>query len=122
MRFKLKITVIIIVVAALIAALPLFSAFNLKAAKINSSFTQSSTYKVEDVEKAAVVQKEVSIKDDSIKTETILSRISDNLDEGIDSINKEYKAEVLGSTTTSKATDISENGGDRRVVATVFTN
>lgn len=106
MKFKLKITLIVIVVMALVATLPLFSAFNIKVAKINSSFIESSTYKAGNIEKSTIVQENISFKDNSsINTETVLSRISENLDKEINNIHNDYKAKVLGSTTDSKATD-----------------
>lgn len=106
MRVKLKIILIITLVTALIATIAFSSAFSFKAANIDRSFTESSTYKTEDIEKAVIIKENISIKDNSIDTGTILSRISDNLDKEINSIYKEYKAEVLGNATTSEATEI----------------
>ena len=106
MRVKLKIILIITLVTALIATIAFSSAFSFKAANIGRSFTESSTYKTEDIGKAVIIKENISIKDNSIDTGTILSRISDNLDKEINSIYKEYKAEVLGNATTSEATKI----------------
>jgi len=106
MRVKLKITLIITLATALIATIAFSSAFSFKAANIDRSFTESSTYKTEDIGKAVIIKENICIKDNSIDTGTILSRISDNLDKEINSIYKEYKAEVLGNATTSKATEI----------------
>lgn len=100
MKYKIKIILMIIAVAVLATAVLLSSAFNLKSTKINSSFTENSTYKTEDIVKAAIIQESVSFKDNSIKTETILSRISENIEEEVENIHKEYKAEVLGNATT----------------------
>ncbi|MBA7560116.1 CAP domain-containing protein [Candidatus Atribacteria bacterium 1244-E10-H5-B2] len=106
MRVKLKIILIITLAAALIATIAFSNAFSYKAANIDRSFTESSTYKTEDIGKAVIIKENISIKDNSIDTGAILSRISDNLDKEINSIYKEYKAEVLGNATTSKATEI----------------
>jgi len=106
MRVKLKIILIITLVTALVATIAFSSAFSFKAANIDRSFTESSTYKTEDIGKAVIIKENISIKDNSIDTGTILSRISDNLDKEINSIYKEYKAEVLGNATTSEATEI----------------
>jgi len=106
MRVKLKIILIITLVTALIATIAFSSAFSFKAANIDRSFTESSTYKTEDVGKAVIIKENICIKDNSIDTGTILSRISDNLDKEINSIYKEYKAEVLGNAITSEATEI----------------
>jgi uncharacterized protein YkwD len=103
MRVKLKITLIITLVMALVATIAFSSAFSFKSANIDRSFTESSTYKTEDIGKASIIKENVSIKNNSIDTGTILSRILDNLDKEINSINKEYKAEVLGNTTNSEA-------------------
>ena len=103
MKYKIKIILMIIAVAVLATAVLLSSAFNLKSTKINSSFTENSTYKTEDIVKAAIIQEFVSFKDDSIKTDTILSRISENIEEEVVNIHKEYKAEVLGNATTGMA-------------------
>jgi uncharacterized protein YkwD len=102
MKIKLKI-IITTLVTALAAALCITSGFSFESAKIDSIFTESSTYRTENIEKAAFVQKDVSVKDQNGGAATILSKISDNLDQEIDSINKEYKAEVLGNTKTSEA-------------------
>jgi len=107
MKVTLKIILIITLAAALIATVAFSSAFNFKAANIDCSFTESSTYKTEDIGKAVIIKENISIKDNSIDTVTILSRISDNLDKEINSIYKEYKAEVLGNAITSEATEIS---------------
>ena len=106
MRVKLKIILIITLATALIATIGFSSAFSFKAANIDRSFTESSTYKTEDVGKAVIIKENICIKDNSIDTGTILSRISDNLDKEINSIYKEYKAEVLGNAITSEATEI----------------
>ena len=106
MRVKLKIILIITLATALIATIAFSSAFSFKAANIDRSFTESSTYKTEDIGKAVIIKENICIKDNSIDTGTILSRISDNLDKEINSIYKEYKAEVLGNATTSEATEI----------------
>ncbi|MFZ3385997.1 MAG: CAP domain-containing protein [Candidatus Hydromicrobium sp.] len=106
MRVKLKIILIITLATALIATIAFSSAFSFKAANIDRSFTESSTYKTEDIGKAAIIKENICIKDNSIDTGTILSRISDNLDKEINSIYKEYKAEVLGNAITIKATEI----------------
>ena len=106
MRVKLKIILIIALVTALVATIAFSSAFSFKVANIDRSFTESSTYKTEDIEKAVIIKENICIKDNSIDTGTILSRISDNLDKEINSIYKEYKAEVLGNVTTGKATEI----------------
>ena len=106
MRIKLKIILIITLATALIATIAFSSAFSFKAANIDRSFTESSTYKTEDIGKAVIIKENICIKDNSIDTGTILSRISDNLDKEINSIYKEYKAEVLGNATTSEATEI----------------
>jgi uncharacterized protein YkwD len=105
MRIKLKITLIVTLAMAVVAATALSIAFSYRAANIDSSFTESSTYKAEDIGKTAIIQENVSIKDNSINAITILSKISDNLDKEINIIHKEYKADVLGSATTSKTTD-----------------
>jgi len=104
MKIKLKIIIIITLVVALAAALAITSGFNFEAAKIDSSFTENSNYRPENIEKAAFIKEDVSVKDKNISAVTILSKISDNLDQEINSINKEYKAEVLGNTKTSEAT------------------
>ncbi len=88
----------------LAAALVITSGFSFEAAKIDSSFNESSVYRTEDIEKAAVIKEDVSVKNNEIDAVTILSKISDNLNKETDSINKEYKAEVLGNTKTSEAT------------------
>ena len=106
MRIKLKIILILTLATALIATIAFSSAFSFKAANIDRSFTESSTYKTEDIGKAVIIKENISIKDNSIDTGTILSRISDNLDKEINSIYKEYKAEVLGNATTSEVTEI----------------
>lgn len=106
MRIKLKIILILTLATALIATIAFSSAFSFKAANIDRSFTESSTYKTEDIGKAVIIKENICIKDNSIDTGTILSRISDNLDKEINSIYKEYKAEVLGNATTSEATEI----------------
>jgi len=106
MRVKLKIILIITLATALIATIAFSSAFSFKAANIDRSFTESSTYKTEDIGKAVIIKENICIKDNSIDTGTILSRISDNLDKEINSIYKEYKAEVLGKVTTGKVTEI----------------
>lgn len=106
MRIKLKIILIITLVTALAATIAFSSAFSFKAANIDRSFTESSTYKTEDIGKAVIIKENICIKDNSIDTGTILSRISDNLDKEINSISKEYKAEVLGNAITSEATEI----------------
>jgi len=106
MRIKLKIILIITLATALVATIGFSSAFSFKAANIDRSFTESSTYKTEDVGKAVIIKENICIKDNSIDTGTILSRISDNLDKEINSIYKEYKAEVLGNAITSEATEI----------------
>lgn len=106
MMVKLKIILIITLATALIAPIAFSSAFSFKAANIDRSFTESSTYKTEDIGKAVIIKENICIKDNSIDTGTILSRISDNLDKEINSIYKEYKAEVLGNATTSEATKI----------------
>jgi len=106
MMVKLKIILIIALATALIAPIAFSSAFSFKAANIDRSFTESSTYKTEDIGKAVIIKENICIKDNSIDTGTILSRISDNLDKEINSIYKEYKAEVLGNATTSEATEI----------------
>ncbi|MFZ3386645.1 MAG: hypothetical protein WA120_05660, partial [Candidatus Hydromicrobium sp.] len=106
MRVKLKIILIITLATALIATIAISSAFSFKAANIDRSFTESSTYKTEDIGKAVIIKENICIKDNSIETGTILSRISDNLDKEINSISKEYKAEVLGNAITSEATEI----------------
>ncbi len=109
MRSKLKITLIVTLAIAVIAAVALSTAFNYKAANIDGSFAESSTYKAEDMGKAAIIQENVSVKDNSINAITILSKISDNLDKEINIIYEEYKADVLRSTTTSKTTDIAND-------------
>ncbi|GAI42455.1 unnamed protein product, partial [marine sediment metagenome] len=106
MRIKLKITLIITLATALIATIAFSSAFSFKAANIDRSFTESSTYKTEDIGKAVIIKENICIKDNSIDTGTMLSRISGNLDKEINSIYKEYKAEVLGNITTGKVTEI----------------
>lgn len=106
MRIKLKIILIITLATALIATIAFSSAFSFKAANIDRSFTESSTYKTEDIGKAVIIKENICIKDNSIDTGTILSRISGNLDKEINSIYKEYKAEVLGNVTTGKAIEI----------------
>jgi len=106
MRIKLKIILIITLVTALAATIAFSSAFSFKTVNIDRSFTESSTYKTEDIGKAVIIKENISVKDNSIDTGTILSRISDNLDKEINSIYKEYKAEVLGNATTSEVTEI----------------
>ena len=106
MRIKLKIILIITLATALVATIAFSSAFSFKAANIDRSFTESSTYKTEDIGKAVIIKENICIKDNSIDTGTILSRISGNLDKEINSIYKEYKAEVLGNAITSEATEI----------------
>jgi len=108
MKLKLKIILIIISAITLVAALPLFSAFNLKASKIDSSFIESSTYEIEKIEQAAVIQKNVSVKDTFTDSEAILSRIENNLEREINNIYEEYEAEVLGSTTTTVQPTVSD--------------
>jgi len=103
MKIKLKIIIITLVIA-LAAGLAITSGFNVEAAKIDSSFTGNSTYRPENIEKAAFIKEDLSAKDKNISAVTILSKISDNLDQEVNSINKEYKAEVLGNTKTSEAT------------------
>ena len=103
MKNKIRILTIITLVVAIAAAVVITSGFNFKAAKIDSSFTESSIYKPENIEKAAVIQEDLSVRDNGIDQVTILSKISDNLDKEINSINEEYKAEVLGNTTNSEA-------------------
>lgn len=106
MRIKLKIILIITLATALIATIAFSSAFSFKAANIDRSFTESSTYKTEDIGKAVIIKENICIKDNSIDTGTMLSRISGNLDKEINSIYKEYKAEVLGKATTGEVTEI----------------
>jgi len=100
MKLKLKITLIIILAVAIVAALPLFNAFNLKESKITNIFTESSTYEIERIEQPAVIQKNVSVGDSNTDTDVIISRIENNLDREINNIHEKYKAEVLGSATT----------------------
>lgn len=104
MKRKFKIIITATLIVALTVALSIISGFSFEVAKIDSSFTESSTYRTENIEKAAFIKKDVSVKDQNISAVTILSKISDNLDKEIISINEEYKAEVLGNTTTSEAT------------------
>jgi len=106
MRVKLKITLIITLVMALVTTIAFSSAFIFKPANIDRSFTESSTYKTEDIGKAPVIKENVSIKNNSIDKGTILSSISDNLDKEINSINKEYEAEVLGNTTNNEVIEV----------------
>jgi uncharacterized protein YkwD len=103
MKNKIKILIIITLIMTIAAVVVITSGFNFEAAKINSSFTEGSIYKPENIAKAAVIQKDLSVSDDGTDPVMILSKISDNLDEEINSINKEYKAEVLGKTTNSEA-------------------
>ncbi len=98
---KLKILLITISIIALIAAIPLFNAFNIKASKIDASFTESSGYEIEEIEYAAVAKKNVSINDNNIDANVILSRIEENLEGELNNIHEEYEAEVLGNTTTT---------------------
>jgi len=100
MKLKLKITIALIAIFVLVAAIPLFNAFKTKVTNIDRSFTENSQYIAEDIEKTMIVEKNVSTEDNALKKETILSIIADNLDREIENINKEYKAEVLGSSTT----------------------
>jgi uncharacterized protein YkwD len=111
MKIKLKITITLITIISLIAVIPVFNAFNLTEEKIDSSFTESSTYTVEGIEKTKIIEKNVSVEDNLIEKEAILSRISDNLDKEIKDINKEYKAEVLGSVA------IADKPADTTVIA-----
>jgi uncharacterized protein YkwD len=104
MKKKLKIIITSILIIALAVTLSIISGFSYEAAKIDSSFTESSTFKTESIEKAAFIQKDVSVKDQNINAATILSKISDNITQETNSINKEYKAEVLGNTKTGEAT------------------
>jgi uncharacterized protein YkwD len=102
MKIKIRIITIITLIVALAAALIITSGFSFEAAKIDSSFTERSIYRPEEIEKAAVIKEEVSVKDNETGTVTILSKISDNLNKEINSINKEYRAEVLGNTKNSE--------------------
>jgi uncharacterized protein YkwD len=104
MKIKLKIIITTTLVIALAVALSITSGFSYEAAKIDSSFTESSTYRTESIEKATFIQKDVSVKDQNINAATILSKISDNITQETNSINKEYKAEVLGNAKTDEAT------------------
>lgn len=104
MKIKLKIIITTTLVIALAVALSITSGFSYEAAKIDSSFTESSNFRTESIEKAAFIQKDVSVKDQNINAATILSKISDNITQETNSINKEYKAEVLGNTKTDEAT------------------
>jgi uncharacterized protein YkwD len=103
MKTKLKILIVTTLVVVLAAGLSITSGFIYETTKIDSSFTESSTYRTESTEKAAFIQKDVSVKDQNISAATILSKISDNLSQEINCINKEYKAEVLGNTKTGEA-------------------
>ncbi len=104
MKIKLKIIITTTLVIALAVALSITSGFSYEAAKIDSSFTESSNFRTESIEKAAFIQKDVSVKDQNINAAIILSKISDNITQETNSINKEYKAEVLGNTKTDEAT------------------
>jgi uncharacterized protein YkwD len=104
MKKKLKIIITTILIVALAVTLSIISGFSYEAAKIDSSFAESSTFRTESIEKAAFIQKDVSVKDQNINAATILSKISDNITQETNSINKEYKAEVLGNTKTGEAT------------------
>lgn len=99
MKNKLKIILAIAAVTIMATALLLSSAFNINPAKIDSGYTGSSTYIVGDTSKAALIQETVSFEDDGIKAGTVLTRISENIEEEVEKIHKEYKAEVLGSNT-----------------------
>ena len=105
MRNKLKKILVITLITALVGTVTLSCAFSYKTTNINSSFTESSKYKAEDIEKAVIIQENVSLKDNIVDTATILSKISDNLDKEINTIHKEYKAEVLGSAAISQTTE-----------------
>jgi uncharacterized protein YkwD len=104
MKRKLKIIISAALIITLAIAISIISGFSFETAKIDSSFTESSTYRTENIEKAAFIKKDVSVKEQNTSAAAILSKISDNLDKEITSINKEYKAEVLGNTKTSEAT------------------
>lgn len=99
MKNKFKIILVIVTVAIMATALLLSSAFNINPVKIDSGYTGGSTYIVEDASRAAVIQGTVSFEDDGIKASTVLTRISENVEEEVEKIHKEYKAEVLGSNT-----------------------
>jgi len=101
MKLKLKIILITISIIALIVAIPLSNAFNIKASKIDGSFTESSGYEIERIEHATVVKENVSINDNHIDANVILSRIEDNLEGELNNIHEEYEAEVLGNTATT---------------------
>ena len=105
MRNGIKKILFITLITALLASVILFCAFAYKTTNINSSFTEVSKYKAEDIGKAGIVQENVSVKDNVADTTTILSKISDNLDNEINTIHTEYKAEVLGSAAISQTTE-----------------
>lgn len=104
MKIKLKIIITTTLVIALAVTLYITSGFSYEAAKIDGSFTGSSTYRTESIGKATLIQKDVSVKDQNINAATILSKISDNITQQTNSINEEYKSEVLGNTKTGEAT------------------
>jgi uncharacterized protein YkwD len=106
MRLKIKITYLLIAIFVLAAAIPVFNAFNLKVTDIKDSFTENSKYIAADIEKTMVIEKNVSIEDNTVKKESILSRISDNIDRETANINMEYKAEVLGNTATEETAEV----------------
>lgn len=105
MRAKLKIVIIAIMASALIAVIPLATAFNVKTTIINKNFIENSTYTIENTGPAVVIEKNISVKNEGIQKETILAKVSDNLDREITKIHEEYKAEVLGSATTAQTAE-----------------
>ncbi len=100
---KAKLNKILITALVLVAVFTVTSGFSFKTAKIDSSFAENSTYRIENTGKATVIQNDVSIKASDTDTDIILTKIRDNLEKETNSINEEYKAEVLGNTTTSEA-------------------
>lgn len=114
MNIKTKILKIIIVVA-ITAALAMASGFSLKTAKIDSSYTGISTYTPENIEKAAVIQKNVAVNNDETDPEIILSKISDNLNKETSIINEEYNTKVLGSTNNTETATAASNAVESAV-------
>lgn len=102
MKNGIKKILIVSVITALLASVILFCAFTYKTSNVNSSFTETSTYKPEDIEKAGIVQENVSVEDNVADTAAILAKISDNLDNEINTIRSDYNAEVLGSAAVNQ--------------------
>lgn len=104
MKTKLNKILITVLVLTLVTIFAVTSGFNFKSAKIDNSFAENSTYRIETAGNTAIMQNDVSIKASDIDADIMLTKILDNIEKETESISEEYKAEVLGNAATGEAT------------------